>query len=65
MLDRVAVEKLSPKEAAALIGVHATTVQRWCVRGIIRAVRVGRGRWMIDRDTFMRQVGLAKHSQHT
>lgn len=40
---------LSPREAAALIGVHEDTLKRWATRGEVPAFRTPGGWWRFRR----------------
>ena len=48
---------LDSKQAARLLNVSERTVTRLCIRGKIRARRVGR-LWRINRDALLSSVGL-------
>jgi len=48
---------LTPREAAALLGRGKTTVQEWCERGILPAVRVD-SRWYLKRAELIRDGWL-------
>jgi excisionase family DNA binding protein len=42
----VSANRISLKEAAAIIGVHPETLRRWAHEGLITYWAIGRGRYM-------------------
>jgi excisionase family DNA binding protein len=47
-LNERAPALLTTRQAAAMLGLHSTTVTRMCERGDLPAVRIGeRGRWRL------------------
>lgn len=48
----------TPKEAAALLGVHQITVYRWLNDGSLRGVRLGPKLWRIPRSEIERMTQM-------
>lgn len=48
---------LANSEAAAILGVSVSTVDRMCARGDLMAVRCGR-MWRINRDYLLKYAGI-------
>lgn len=53
---------ISPREAGEISGHTARYIRRQCALGNIKATKLGRV-WLIDRDAFMKRVGLAQESE--
>lgn len=44
----------SPKELAALEEVNIITIYTWCQRGLIACKQLPNGRWIIDKEKYIR-----------
>ena len=56
---------LTTEEVAQLLRVHPFTVRRWIAEGLLPARRVGRRKWLIDRDDVLDFVSKNTNARTT